>query len=232
VSITSHIYRTGSIPLWVLIPQDYRAAVLLHHGLHSNKEAQEKEMWSLAHAGYLAVGVDAIAHGQRHAQRDWNRPEVRYETLRETALETPLLVQHVRDSYPRVERIGGLGVSLGGFTLFSALVEHPGLLEAASLTISSPRWHELAEESPLWQHSPHHWPDRFFPTAVLIQNATMDEYVRTPDARDFAQELEPYYAQAPERLHFREYPNSSHFMREQDWNKAWDQTLGWFARWL
>ena len=232
MSIASHTYLTDGIPLWVLEPENYRAAVILHHGLHSHKEAQEKEMWSLAQAGFLAAGVDALGHGQRCEPYDWKNPEVRYATLRQTALELPRLVAHLRERFPQARRIGGLGVSLGGFTLFSAMVENPGLLAAASLILGSPQWAGLSPQSPTWGHSPHHWLDRFYPTALLIQNAGQDEHVRTAHAREFHQAVGPHYAQAPERLAYHEYPRSGHFMRSDDWDLAWHNTLNWFASYL
>ena len=232
MTTTNCSYLHDGIPLWILAPPQYDAAVLLYHGLHSNKEAMEKEMWSLVEAGFMAVGVDAIGHGQRQAPREWNDPEVRFGTLRQTALEAAGLVSHLRHSYPQARKIGGLGVSLGGFTLFSALAEYPGLLDAACLLLGSPRWPDIEPASPLWQHSPHHWPDRYFPTALLVQTAGQDEYVRSADARDFCQVLSSHYSQAPERLSYREYPHSGHFMRGQDWDEAWLATLDWFARFL
>ena len=230
--IANFAYITDGIPLWVLAPSQFRAAVLLYHGLHSQKEAMEKEMWSLAQSGFMAVGVDAIGHGQRQSPREWNDPEVRFGTLRQTAMEAPRLVGHLRERFPQLQSVGAVGVSLGGFTLFSALVEHPGLLDAASILLGSPRWPGINEDSPLWQHSPHHWPDRYYPSALLVQNATQDEYVETHEAANFCQILRPHYARAPHRLSYREYPHSSHFMRAQDWEVAWGQTLDWFDRYL
>lgn len=206
--------------------------MLLYHGLHSNKEAMAKEMWSLARAGYMAVGIDAIGHGQRQSPREWNNAQVRFGTLRQTALEAAGLVEHLRRSYAQVTRVGAVGVSLGGFTLFSVMVEYPGLLDAASLLLGSPRWPDLSQSSPLWQHSPHHWPDHIFPTALLVQTAGQDEYVRSADAREFCQQLLFHYQAEPGRLSYREYPHSSHFMRAEDWDEAWSATLSWFARHL
>lgn len=204
----------------------------MHHGLHSHKEAMAKEAWSLAEAGYLVVAVDAVGHGERQEERDWNDMDVRFASLRETALESAHLVATLRRRFPELQRVGALGVSLGAFTLFSAIAEYPGLLDSASLILGSPRWPGISSRSGLWQHSPHHWPDHTFPTALLVQNAGQDEYVETGDARDFAASLAPYYSHAPWRLRYREYPSSGHFMRGQDWDTAWYETLAWFSRTL
>lgn len=224
--------RFEGIPLWLLAPSAPRAAVLLHHGLHSHKEAMAKEAWSLARAGYLVVAIDAVAHGERQAPRDWNNFEIRFASLRETALESARLVEHLRERFPSLERVGGLGVSLGAFTLFSAIAEFPGLFDAASLLLGSPLWPQICSRSELWQHSPHHWPERFFPTALLVQNAGRDEYVASADAREFVAELANRYEAAPTRLRYREYPLSGHFMRGEDWDEAWRETLVWFSETL
>lgn len=224
--------RLDGIPLWFLAPPAPTSAVLMHHGLHSHKEAMAKEAWSLAQQGHLVVVVDAVAHGERQSPRDWNNFEVRFASLRETALESADLVGHLRHRFPSLQRIGGLGVSLGAFTLFSSIAEYPGLFDSASLMLGSPLWPQISPHSGLGQHSPHHWPDRFFPTALLVQNAGQDEYVRSADARDFVKTLRTYYQASPARLSYLEYPHSGHFMRGDDWDAAWQETLSWFRETL
>lgn len=232
MSTPAERYHHQGIPLWLLAPEPFRSAVLLYHGLHSGKDAHEKEMRSLGQAGFLAVGIDAVGHGERHRVLDWADPVVRYQTLRETALELPTVVSHLRHRFPHLHKVGAVGISLGGFTLFSALAEHDEQLEAVVTLLGSPRWKGLAPEPGLWQHSPHHVPEWFPPTALLIQNAGRDEHVATSDARDFARDLQRYYHQTPDRLAYREYPRSGHFMEPDEWEQAWSATLAWFERFL
>ncbi|QAT83628.1 hypothetical protein EJ065_2042 [Corallococcus coralloides] len=45
-------------------------------------------------------------------------------------------------------------------------------------------------------------------------------------------QLEPLYAQAPERLRHREFPESGHMMREADWHEATRDAADWLSRFL
>jgi uncharacterized protein len=79
-----------------------------------------------------------------------------------------------------------------------------------------------------WPESPHLHLDRFFPVALLSQVASKDTNVLPEFAHALHHRLVPYYAQAPERLHFIEYPNSPHDLSAEDWEKAWDMVATWF----
>ncbi len=74
-----------------------RGTVIVHHGLSGQKEVQGRELISLAVAGFLAIGVDAVGHGERR----WPGFEARFqeapdrwfmEAVRATASETPQLI--------------------------------------------------------------------------------------------------------------------------------------------
>ena len=60
----------GDIPLLLMHGRrggKFRGTVLLYHGLGASKDSNRAELASLADKGFLAVGIDAIAHGERRA---------------------------------------------------------------------------------------------------------------------------------------------------------------------
>jgi pimeloyl-ACP methyl ester carboxylesterase len=201
-----------------------RGAVLFYHGLGAAKEANLLELRSLAKHGFLAVGVDNAGHGERRYE-DFDvrfgtsdpRPAF-LEAVSTTAAEAPRIVDALE-----TDRVGIAGISMGGFIAYGALLEDPRI-QVATPILGSPRW---------WfdtPGSPHRAPERFYPRAILSQNAGRDENVPPHDARAFHAALAPHYAAAPELQRYVEYPESGHFMKEADWNTLWDNVLAWFDR--
>jgi hypothetical protein len=87
--------------------------------------------------------------------------------------------------------------------------------------------------SPVWLHaprSPHQQLDGFFPTALLLQNASHDETVPPQASRELHQALRPRHASAAERLCDVEHPGEQHLFSEPAWRRAWTETLGWLDR--
>lgn len=218
----------------------YRGTVLVYHGLGSNKETQTKELTQLAQRGFLAVGVDAVGHGERRFSDFESRMNSQASHLeflsmvRDTANEVPRLVQALSEACGELGPFGITGISMGGCITFAAACNFHRLVAAVPI-LGTPDWsldgrHELPPE--WWQDSPHHTPEWFNPTALLVQNAGRDVNVPPGPARDFVKEARLYYSDFPQRLAYVEYPESEHFMREADWAELWDRTLGWFERFL
>ena len=67
--MTERKFSFAGIPLLTLATDSTpRPVVLFYHGLHSTKETHRKELESLATRGFLAVGVDAVGHGERRIE--------------------------------------------------------------------------------------------------------------------------------------------------------------------
>ncbi|WP_224362090.1 dienelactone hydrolase family protein [Hyalangium versicolor] len=211
-----------------------RGAVLFFHGLNGSKEVHERELRLFAEHGLFAVGVDAVGHGERRfrdfdARFTQENPRVEEEFLgvvHATAREVPALLDAlVEQQGADPSRLGIGGASLGGFITYAALVEDRRL-RAAVPFIGSPEW-----ALPL-PASPHQHLERFFPVALFSQTAGLDEIVPPHRARKLHERLEPLYARAPERLRYREYPESEHMMRPQDWEEATRDAAAWLVRFL
>ncbi|WP_224248713.1 alpha/beta hydrolase family protein [Hyalangium gracile] len=208
-----------------------RGAVLFFHGLSGSKEVHERELRLFAEHGLFAVGVDAVGHGERRypdfeARFERSPEEAFLGVVQATAREVPALLDAlVKEHGASPDRLGIGGASLGGYITYAALVEERRL-RAAVPFIASPEW-----SLPL-PASPHQHLERFFPVALFSQTAGRDEVVRSSDTRRFHERLEPFYARAHERLCYREFPESAHMMRPQDWDVATRDAAEWLVRFL
>jgi hypothetical protein len=227
--------RVGDVPSLVAHrgrPEEAaaRGTVLLYHPLGKAKELHAADLGTLADAGFLAIGVDAIAHGERrspdgHARFMADPRAALLEVVSATAAEVPALVDElVRRRWAIPGRIGIAGVSLGGFVAYGAAISDPRI--AAAVTIAgSPRWGADPR-------SPHRHPDRFHPLALLSITAGADALVPPTDARALHRDLERRYAATPERLRYLELPGEPHWMSDEAWSRAREEAERWFDRFL
>ena len=231
----------GAVPLLILHEErELRGTVLVYHGLTACKETQEKELAGLARRGFLAVGVDAVGHGERRypdlEQRmsDENSHVHFLEMVRASVVEIPGLVCGIKKLFPNHGSFGLTGISMGGYIAFAAGAVCDDIRAIAPI-LGSPDWSARSPRplpEPWYNASPHHHPERIYPKALLAQNAGKDEHVNPLPTRDFMERAKESYRDCPERLQHYEYPDSGHFMREADWNQLWERTVQWFEKYL
>ncbi len=228
----------GGVPLLVVsrgapVEAARQGTVLFIHGLGASKETNRPELERFADAGFLAIGIDAVGHGERRYPdfderfAPWapQREQALIETVVATVHELPGLIDLLEGAgLAHPGGVGLCGVSFGGFVGYGAVPS--GRLSALMALIASPSWRVDVPENPARNA------DQFYPCAVLSQVAGQDELVNPREAFEFHRQLEPYYAREPELLSFIEYPESGHFMREQDWYAALDRAVEWFRRFL
>ena len=210
--------------------------ILFYHGFGGSKEDYLPELTALAEAGFLAIGLDNVGHGERRLPdfeaRVGSQPpgpdlEAALLTLvRATAQEVPKVVDTLigRD-LATPEHVGIAGWSMGGFIAYAAVVADPRLRVAVPI-VGSPEWRLP------WPDSPHRYPERFFPVALLSQTAHDDVRVSPHFARTFHQLLEPYYASAPKRLCYIEYKNADHAVTAMVRQKMQQKMVDWFKHHL
>jgi dienelactone hydrolase len=229
------LVRSGSSPATAA----ERGTVLYYHGFSGNKERCEPYLTALAEAGFLAVSLDAVGHGDRRLadfdvifnDERWDADFEATETdflklIDDTAAEVPSVLDDlVARGWARPDRAGICGRSLGGNISYAAVLADRRLRAAVSV-VGSPEW-TLPRA-----HSPHHHPDRFFPVAILSQNAEHDEYVPAAPVRDFHARLGPWYAREPERIEYVEYPGAGHFLTPELNADSCRRLVAWFERWL
>ena len=222
--------RVGAAPLLLAVPDGVSAPmpmVLWFHGLSVDKETHRKELERIAAAGFLAVGVDAAGHGERRLPDLDARIDVsREETIRfmlglveETAREVPGIVRALVDEgLADAGQIALVGISMGGYLLYRAVLEEPPP-KAAVAILGCPEWPE--------GDSPHHHVDAFRRVALLSITAERDENVQPGPARELHRRLGE-----SDRARYVELPGAVHLMGEDDWEKVMDEMLRWLARHL
>lgn len=196
-----------------------RPVVLFYHGLQTDKETHRTELESLARQGFLALGVDAVGHGQRRMsdllpflQRGPLRQQAA-KLLRPTLEEIPLLVDFLE-----AEGYGPFalaGISFGGMLAFAAPQREPRL-KAVLAILGDPSW--CAPDDHL---------EAYREVALMAWNAGQDVHVPPQPAREWMQRRHQHFPESPSL--YLEYPHSDHFMRAQDWADAWQQGLAWLT---
>lgn len=213
--------------------------VLLYHGFGGAKERLSDYLAALAEAGFLAVGLDAVGHGERRypdfgVRFDDTRWDTHFEEvetrflalLDETAAEVPSVIDGLlARGWARADRIGIGGRSLGGCVCYAAVLADDRIRAAVSI-VGSPEW-TLPRP-----HSPHLHPDGFFPAAVLSLAAEFDEHCPPAPIRDFHAGLAARYASQPGRNSYLEYPAVGHFLTPELNADTRRRATAWFARWL
>jgi dienelactone hydrolase len=230
-----HRVRLGEVPALAAhdgAPADAaaRGTVLVYHPLGQDKSLHADDLERLAAAGFLAVGLDAIAHGERRVAGAYARLRgdplgALLEVVTATAAEVPGIVDGLVDRAWAVPgRVGIAGVSLGGFVAYGAALSDRRIAAAACIA-ASPAWGPDPR-------SPHRHPERFFPLALLSITAEADALVPPGPARQLHAALAPLYAAAPERLRLVELPGETHWMSTEGWERARDEAEAWFGRFL
>lgn len=221
MNIAARSFTFAGIPLLAVAHDSSpRPAVLFYHGLHSDKETHRKELDEIARRGFLAVGVDAVGHGQRRMPDlagFLGRGELMEQVsklLRPSLEEVPLLLDFL--SAEGYGPFGLAGVSFGAMLAYGVIPREPRLKAVAAI-LGDPTWcHPQAEE---YQN-----------TALLAWNGGQDQHVDARGAREFLGELSRRFPER--RFQYQEYPESDHFMLPQDWNHGWERTLWWFEEHL
>jgi uncharacterized protein len=216
-----------------------RGTVLFYHGFGGSKERRGFYLTGLAEAGFLAVSLDAVGHGERRLadfdaifnDERWDADFEATETdflklIDDTAAEVPSIIDDLLGrGWARAEGVGISGRSLGGNVCYAAVLADTRVRAAAPI-VGSPEW-TLPRT-----HSPHHHPDRFFPAAVLSQAAEFDEHCPPGPIREFHAALEPWYASEPDRIRYVEYPGVGHFLTPELDDESCRRMAAWFERWL
>ena len=213
----------GNVPALLVAPIEAVGAplVIVLHPLGSRKEKMLPGLLAFARAGFRAVALDAEWHGERPGTSDRDsRLQSDFFGASATMIEgTARDVSRVLDALG-AERAAIHGISLGGYTVFTALLTEPRLF-AASVAIGSPDWagplkaYGLTPGNPLYDRAAATSPLNLLPLTLpprplLMQHGTLDETVPVDGVITLEARLRPLYIQVPERLHLELYPGLGH----------------------
>ena len=93
-------------------------------------------------------------------------------------------------------------------------------VKAIVAILGSPQWNGFSE-------SPHEKIEKYDKLSLLSLNAGKDIIVSAKHTKEFHLNLQSYYSDYESRFEYIEYPDSGHFMDENDWEKCWKQCLEW-----
>ena len=211
-----------------------KGCILYYHGLDSSKDAWLHDLEIIAERGFLTIGVDNVGHGERrypdfNARLSQDSPLYWHEfitAVHATAGEVPILVDELMKTGLAAEgKLGILGVSMGGFITYSAILVEPRLTAAVTV-VSSPEWWGIRDS-----RSPHLHPGGFSKIKLLSQTAGNDTIVPNRYTDRFHDKLKSHFADYSSRFAHLDYPMSDHMM-DPDWEACWRKTIGWFEHHL
>jgi fermentation-respiration switch protein FrsA (DUF1100 family) len=223
----------SEIPALMMSPRGRAEApvVVYQHGYTGRKENDLGNLLPLAERGYRTVSLDARLHGERRPADFAERFErdfagIFHQVVMDTAADLSVVLNELG-----VTKAGFIGVSMGAYIAYRALVDEPRLAAVVPF-IGSPGWQpELPQRVPelaraLQERRGGSGPDAL--PALLIMNGQQDELVSPEGATMLHQALLPVYADAPARLEYHLDPALGHAVTEPMWRAA----VEWIARFL
>lgn len=225
--------------------------VILSHGFTQSKYTYSTNGYlkELAELGYYAVAIDNRLHGDRpgpdfHEAVLNSSGEIDLLALRIAMKETADDVKMLIDDLSILEevdeeRIAMIGVSMGGFITYRAIVTDDRIKVGIPI-ISSPFWDDIpgdvivranseAELSALYEeYQPSKYMNLFYPTALLIQVGEMDQHYNLSKVKKFYEDLASYYLDAPDMIKLIVYPDTKHEFK----HAMWEQALQWLKSFL
>jgi len=230
---------------------DQKPLVVFSHAFTGRKEDFTDHLKTFAELGYYALALDNRAHGERSVRGfisqqvfvdgKLNVYEVR-KLIKETADDMKILIDHfVKEGGIDEDRMGLIGVSMGGFSALRTLVMEERIKVAAPI-IASPYFDEIPKDVPIAKdpenmqklkdyskkYSPGFHLDRFYPRAILFQIGGLDIHFNGENVRQFCDTLGPYYEEDPDRLKLIVHDNVAHEFTQPMWNNVID----WFQKYL
>jgi len=224
--------------------------VIFAHDFTNSKEIWTDNLETFAQLGFYAVAIDNRAHGERSepdfiSQVFLDKKLVVYEIrrlIKETADDIPTIIDHfTKDEQIDKDRVGMIGVSMGGYSALRAMVIDDRIKVAAPI-ISSPYWDDDPADIPTVrdpeilqklkafsdEYSPAYYLDRFYPRAMLLQVGGKDIHLNVERVKHFHHELESYYEERPDRLKLIIHEGVGHEFIPEMWRNAMD----WFKNYL
>ena len=227
--LSLHALSIVDVPVLLGVPTHGDApwpTVLWYHGFRADALAHAAELERCAEAGFLAVGVDAVAHGvrrdhtlaERVATTEGSAMSVMLSLVDESLLELPALVSALVKSHNAdAARISLVGISMGAFLAYRAIgIGLP--LRAVVALLGSP---EQAGAN-----SPHDAIEAFGSVALLSVVAEHDASVPPKAASAFHDALATRYGNPNLHRHHL-LRGAGHLTNALQWEEAMRVTMDW-----
>lgn len=226
--IPLHALNIAGVPVLVGVPEHRGApmpTVLWYHGFRADALAHAAELERCAGAGFLAVGVDAVAHGSRRddtladriAAAEGGAMSVMLSLIHETLSELPALISALAKSQNAdASRVSLVGISMGAFLAYRAIASHTRFRAVVAL-LGSPEQNGA--------NSPHQSMRAFRDVALLSITAEHDASVPPQSTRIFHDLLDAKYNSHRHQHH--ELRGSGHLTSAAQWSEAMSVTMRW-----
>lgn len=204
----------GEVPVLVSRPGGHERAplVLLSHWFSGSKEGWSDRFDELNEKGYVAAALDNRLHGERAGAGfgslmpggKLDVPSLR-RVMQETAADISDLIDHFsQDDSVDCDRIGVVGISMGGFVGYAALV-NDARIKVATPIIASPYWGDIPGDTPVdldaeaeadladfsRRNEPAAHKESIPPRALLMQIGADDVHYKRARVELFYDELRP-----------------------------------------
>lgn len=217
------------IPVMLCYPRDAEKLplVFFFHGFSADKFNNLAEGIRIAQQGYFTVVPDARYHGERKIDDFYGyfSPEKFvgsfFNTVKETSEDISGMIDYFsHDRRVDITRTGLTGISMGGFITFMA-----GTLDcrikALAPIVGSPDWELLLNserasivsketKEAIMKYSPALNYERFKPSALFVQNGSLDTAVPAEGSRRLDAKLRKLYSDMPDKYEYLEDPDSGH----------------------
>jgi uncharacterized protein len=209
--------------------QDALPVVIWYHGFTADALAHAAELERCAAAGFLAIAVDAVGHGARRdpslaarvATSGAGAIHIMLDVVEATLAELPALLAALDATYPIDRaRVSLVGISMGGFLCYRAVVTAPPLRAVVAL-LGAPEWPRAT--------SPHHALHTFQQVALLSITAEHDTHVPPDAAVRLHAALDHHFPHSARHRHHT-LLGSGHLTPADSWAEAMHETLTWLTR--
>ncbi|MFA5658588.1 MAG: alpha/beta fold hydrolase [Oscillospiraceae bacterium] len=228
----------------------YQPVLIMTHGFSKSKESFEEKgtILKFAQAGFYVIAMDNRLHGERaqgdedncfyNEKGELNLIKTR-KAIKGTAEDISKIIDTLKDNEQvDNERIAALGISMGGFALYSAVVEDKRISAAVPI-IASPYWDDIPGDLPVVSYKstveelavysktfqPAGFINSFHPTAMLMLVGESDSHYSVEKVKQFYKSLTALYGEDCGKLMLKSYKWTGHICT----NEMMDSAFRWLC---
>ncbi|MEM1506888.1 MAG: alpha/beta fold hydrolase [Candidatus Bathyarchaeia archaeon] len=253
--VEKYLVGDERIPLLIIYREreEPMPTIICLHGFTGSKEGLLTPYLKFADAGFCSAAIDARMHGERFDPDFWfkfteNFPKTFLTTVVETAKDISRVIDFLGSrSFVDLERIGLMGISMGGFITSVAVTMEKRIRAAASIIGAANFPHLIRNLASIdilpfkcfrreamlnpdeetrrlfEQYDPLNNLERFPPTALLLLGGIADNLVPKECIAPLYEALKPYYRNNPDDLKLVMYDVGHTYTLEME-----SEVMRWF----